>query len=267
MRKIILAIVISLIPMSAYAAVQSSADSVSGTVQSAAGSVGVAVQSAAGSTGATTQSAAGSTGTTVQSAAAERSGTQQSAVMSTSIVIPPYKIGDCVTMLGGKWQQLSDGTWAEPNDPINTCLSGGNAGFNIGMIPGSIANAGSLNGLTGIAALLALNNNSTNLGNLSSNEWFINCVLTQSIIARPECQGLNGVLANSGLYNNLGNTGLLGSVANGLLNTQLGVNSNSNTFFANVGDYGVAVNVPTKDKTTTKILSILSMGWTLSHLF
>lgn len=190
---------------------------------------------------------------------------------NTSIVIPPHKIGDCVNMLGGLWQQLSDGTWADPNDRINTCKSGGNSGFNFGMIPGNLGGVGSLlgnsDGLSGIAGLLALNNNSNNLGSLTQSQWIQNCILMQSIITRPECQGLNSMLGNSSLMNNVGNSGLLGSLANGAMYANLGTSTNSNAFFANAGDYGVAVNVPSKNEGLTKALSILSMGWSLSKLF
>lgn len=190
--------------------------------------------------------------------------TTNATAANTSVVIPPHKIGDCVEMLGGLWQQLSDGTWAEPNDRINTCKSGGNSGFNFGMIPGGL---GGNSTLSGIAALLALNNSSNNIGNMTQAQWFQNCVLTQSIIARPECQGLSAILGNSGLMSNVGNSGILGSLANAAMYANLGTSTNSNAFFANIGDYGVAVNVPSKNEGLTKALSILSMGWSLSKLF
>lgn len=225
MRQIILALVIALIPASAYAET---------TVPTSKSSDGTLVNKTTSSSG--------------------------TSVTSNTIVLPPHKVGDCVSLLGGKWQQLADGTWAEPKDRVNTCNNGGNTGFNFGMIPGGSA-------LSGIAALLNLNNSSNNLGNMSSNQWFINCVLTQSFMPRPECQGLNGILNNSGLLNNVGSSGILGSLANAALYTQLGVNSNSNAFFANIDGYGVAVSVPKKNETLTKVLSVLSLGWNLSHLF
>jgi len=104
--------------------------------------------------------------------------------------ITNFDVYSCKEHEGGLWQQLPDGTWASPNDPINTCLTGG--------IPASWLTNPTRNGWLGSGT----NYNfpylqqspyyqwGTNYpgGYTNYQSWLTNCVLMDSLVARPECQ-------------------------------------------------------------------------------
>jgi hypothetical protein len=151
-----------------------------------------------------------------------------------------YPVGTCMQAPGGSgfYQQLSDGTWAPPNDRLNTCQMNG---FNQTNIPGwsTLPNQYQYN---------------PTLGQMTPQQWYINCVLTQSLFPRPECQGFNPLLG--GLSNQ---TGWLG----GLLNyPQFGRDylsiSNSNS--------SLYVDLTQSENKWKDILLGVGMGWLLNRL-
>lgn len=196
---------------------------------------------------------------------------------NTAIVTPPHKVGECVSMLGGLWQQLSDGTWADPNDSINTCKKNQS---------GQSSTVSIINTLAGIAAMIALNKSagSLGMGGLSTSQWLTNCVLYQSMMVNPACQalgsllgtsGLTGNAGNLGLYSsllggsglmgNVGNTGLYGSLASNLLYSQLGMNTGSNALFSGTNGFNLANGTNNSNQGLAQTISLLATGWTIGH--
>jgi len=103
--------------------------------------------------------------------------------------ITNYTPGTCVVHEGAQWQQLADGTWAPPGDSLNTCATGmpsnwlDNPQYNSWLKSGVDYNFPYLQ-QTGYSPW------GTNYptGTSSLQEYIVNCVIAQSIVARPECQ-------------------------------------------------------------------------------
>lgn len=110
-----------------------------------------------------------------------------------------YPVGACVDNEGGLWQQISDGTWAPPNDILNTCRTQGmyqswtnnpetNPWLRSGMgydFPKYQLNPGSYP--------YGLNYPGPNGGYMDYNEWFRRCVVMQTILPLPECQAFPSI--------------------------------------------------------------------------
>lgn len=104
-----------------------------------------------------------------------------------------YAVGTCKKVDGGYWQQLADGTWAPPNDELNTCETGGvmsgytgNTTYDPWARIGLTSNQTASNYLTP-ASYYTWGNNYPG-GYTNTSDWITNCVLMQSLVARPECQ-------------------------------------------------------------------------------
>lgn len=181
-----------------------------------------------------------------------------SAYASTSTKITNFTVGTCKTINGGLWQQLSDGTWADPNDSINTC--NGNSSL-LGLGSSSL-NLSNLSNLSGLTSLLS-NNNASTLGTTSQANWIRQCLLTQSILPQSQCQGLSYLL-NSGLLNNNSS-----SLSNLLAYAQLGTATNS-FYYANNG-LAVSATFPQSSSSSNSKFASLALGfltgWGLNQMF
>jgi hypothetical protein len=161
-----------------------------------------------------------------------------------------YPEGTCKDVGGGQlWQQNADGTWSPPNDTWNRCQ---NQGINQGLINQySAVNpwlAGGANGTYNQFQRTDQYAYGTNYpgGYTNSQDYFLNCVLVQSIVANPACQGFpryGSQYPNTGFF---GNPTLV-------LNANLGNNLNA----------AVAITLPDKIKST---LSRVMLGWTLGSI-
>jgi len=131
-----------------------------------------------------------------------------------------YNVGACVNNEGGLWQQLSDGTWAPPNDVLNTCRSQGlyqnwtnNPQTNPWMKTGLDYAFPSYQRNTGYYPY-GTNYPGPNGGYSNYNDWYYRCVLLQSIIIDPNCQSFQtignatsfSINLGSGSSNNFGKT-------------------------------------------------------------
>lgn len=104
-----------------------------------------------------------------------------------------YPVGACKQNNGGLWQQLADGTWAPPGDPLNTCLTGGVVS---GYTGSSLYDPWSRTGInqdTGVLSAIQPVSSypwGTNYpgGYDNYNSWFYHCVVVESFAPRPECQ-------------------------------------------------------------------------------
>lgn len=105
-----------------------------------------------------------------------------------------FPVGTCKENSGGLWQQLADGTWAPPADPLNTCLTGG---VMTGYTGNTLFDPWYRQGLNQNQNATAFVNQTgyypwgTNYpgGYTNTNSWLTNCVVMESILPRPECQG------------------------------------------------------------------------------
>lgn len=166
--------------------------------------------------------------------------------------ITKYTPGQCVNNKGGLWQQISDGTWAPPGDKLNTCASG---------VPNNWLSSYQYNGWLRSGIDQYQDNqgytdpyNRTNqyqwgnsypggYGNYS--DYFKNCVLMQSILPRPECQGFPSYYNNN--YNN--------DNANLFVRTRIGNNAY------------LTANVNTSSDKISSIAKTALLGWAISRLF
>ncbi len=160
--------------------------------------------------------------------------------------VAKYPEGTCIKNDGnGLWQQNADGTWSLPNDPWNRCLNQNvNAGY-LNSYP-------SLNGWQGNGFYSNYPQwQRTNQypwgtdypgGYTNYQDYFINCVLAQSLVARPECQGFPRLGSGYGNLGYFGNPLLV-------LSTKIGNNT-------------IAVAISQKDKVTSALSRGL-LGWTL----
>ncbi len=108
----------------------------------------------------------------------------------------------CKEHEGGLWQQLPDGTWASPNDPINTCLTGG---MPASWLASSTVNGWNASGANYNFPYLQQSPNyqwGTNYpgGYTNYQSWLTNCVLMESILPRPECQTFSRLYQNYPTY-------------------------------------------------------------------
>lgn len=104
-----------------------------------------------------------------------------------------YPVGTCKNNNGGWWQQLADGTWAPPEDKLNTCLTGGvMAGYTGNPLfdPWSRQGLYPNQGASAFVNPVGYYTWGTNYpgGYTDTNDWFRNCVLIESLFPRPECQ-------------------------------------------------------------------------------
>jgi hypothetical protein len=171
----------------------------------------------------------------------------------TSGKLTNFPVGTCKEINDVLWQQLSDGTWAPPEDKLNTCLTGG--------FPQNWINNPQYNPFWQTQY-------SQNYGmqNMDQRQWFLQCVLTQSIVPRPECQVYPGNWLN---YN-------YGWNQNNWWNqSQLGQDINRYLWYPRWGrnyyhfqdkNYDISLQVPQENKTLNSILFGLSMGWIFNRL-
>ena len=158
---------------------------------------------------------------------AQTSGYSEQILRGQKTNLTKYPVGACIDNEGGLWQQISDGTWAPPNDVLNTCRTQGmyqdwthdpasNPWLRAGMDynypnfqrPGSYP--------------YGLNYPGPNGGYADYNSWFYNCVITQSFFPRPECQAIPSI-GNQTRLNLQINTGK--SKGNSFKNTLLAIAS------------------------------------------
>jgi len=141
-----------------------------------------------------------------------------------------YPVGTCRLIDGstGYYQQMSDGTWAGPNDRLNTC--------------DSLFGNGIFSNQMGFNSELA---------NMTQREWLLRCVLQNSLLPRPECQGYNPLTGNSWF--------------NGLLSyPQLGRDHLSFTT-GNSSIYMDLSNTDPKDQWKGALLGV-GLGWLFNQL-
>lgn len=130
---------------------------------------------------------------------AQTSGHFEQGLYGQKTNLTKYNVGACVDNEGGKWQQISDGTWAPPNDILNTCRTQGmpqNWTYNPQTNPWL---------RTGLDYTYpnfqtnpsyypyGTNYPGPNGGYADYNSWFLNCVVSQSFLPRPECQGFPSI--------------------------------------------------------------------------
>jgi len=162
--------------------------------------------------------------------------------------ITKYPEGTCIENGNGLWQQNADGTWSPPNDEWNRCL---NQNVNPGLIdtyPGLNQWLG--NGFESSFPQYQRTSQypwGTNYpgGYSDYNDYFINCVLAQSLVARPECQAFPRLGSTYPSNSTFGNPLLILS--------------------AKIGDSTIAVAISQKDKITSAVSRGL-LGWTLGTL-
>lgn len=148
--------------------------------------------------------------------------------------ITKYPEGTCMDNGGnGLWQQNADGTWSPPNDEWNRCQNQWqNNGTNTNNSPWQRTDQYPWG---------------TNYpgGYTNYNDYFINCVLAQSLVARPECQA----------FPRTGSTYLPnGTVANPIL-----------ILSTKIGNSTVAVAISQGEKAASAVSRGL-LGWTLGIL-
>jgi hypothetical protein len=100
-----------------------------------------------------------------------------------------YPPGTCIDNQNGKWQQLADGTWAPPNDPLNTCATGGIPASWVGNStydPWARAGLGNQYPWYERTSQYPWGTNYPG-GYENQSDWLTNCVLMQSLVQRPEC--------------------------------------------------------------------------------
>lgn len=123
--------------------------------------------------------------------------------MGQKTSITNYKVGTCKKLDNGYWMQLADGTWADPDSALNLCGTNGRA---TNWLNSTLYNSWLRSGIGQSSSTYSTNNlwqnngyTTTNYGQFSSyNDWYINCVVMESIYPRPECQSSN----YSGYYTN-----------------------------------------------------------------
>lgn len=155
--------------------------------------------------------------------------------------ITNYKVGKCVENPRGSknlWQQLADGTWAPPGDSLNSCqgVSASNIFSNVGL-------NSSFPYLQNIGFYPWGTNYPGGYGNYS--DYFLNCVLAQSIVARAECQAFPKI---GDFYLNPYNS------------------TNSLTVAAKIEGIPIAAQIPLSEK-VANVVKTVAMGWTLGQLF
>lgn len=158
--------------------------------------------------------------------------------------ITTNRVGTCKLINGGYWQQLSDGTWADPNDSINTCRRSSLTGGLTGLYGNTGLGTGSLLG-------------GTTLGTMTQEQWLINCMLKQTFVSLQQCQVGYSMYGNQlGYPYNYTLPGALGYA-------QLGQQTNS-LFFAN-NDTVVSASTGDSDKFGDLLIGA-SLGWLLNKI-
>lgn len=154
-----------------------------------------------------------------------------STALAQTSQVASYPVGTCRQLEGktGFYQQLSDGTWAAPDDRLNTC------------------NMSNLYGQTGYGTY-----GQNTLGQMSYQQWLQNCVLTQSFMPRPECQGMNALLGslNSATGQSFWNYPQLGR-------DYISITS---------GNVGVSIDLSDSKNKWTDILLGVGLGWVLNQV-
>jgi hypothetical protein len=166
---------------------------------------------------------------------------------ATSGQLTNFPVGTCKEINGALWQQLSDGTWAAPGDKLNTCLTGG--------FPQNWLNNQQYNPFWQTQY-----NQNYGMQNMNQYQWFTQCVLTQSILPRPECQAYSGNWLNQ---SNWWNQSQLGQYANQYLWYPT---AGRNSYYFGNDKYAVSLQIPQENKTLNSILFGLSMGWMFNRL-
>ena len=175
---------------------------------------------------------------------------QQGGLGGQNNQLTKYEPGTCIENMGGKWQQLADGTWAPPNDPLNTCEFGvpqswvGNPAFD----PWNRAGLDQQYPFGERMSQYPWGNNYPG-GYENSSDWLTNCVLVQSLIQRPECQAYprySTMMSNYTPWGQMFNQNMY-------LRTQIGNNVT------------VTARIPLTQKIRSGLSSIL-VGWTIGRL-
>jgi hypothetical protein len=158
----------------------------------------------------------------------------QTTLAQTTNSVANYPVGTCRQIEGktGFYQQLSDGTWAPPGDRLNTC------------------NMSNLYGQNGYGQF-----GQNTLGQMTYQQWFMNCMMTQSFAPRPECQGISALLMsmNGGLNNSPWNYPQLGR-------DYIAIQS---------GNVGVSIDLTDSGNSGnrwTNILMGVGLGWILNQV-
>lgn len=187
-------------------------------------------------------------------------------LMATSLVLVPfvsvraqtndpnsvtnYPVGACVKNPKGgniQWQQLADGSWAPSGDPLNFCETGG--------LPSNWLDSTQYNPWlrSGLDYEFPYTQNigyypwGTNYpgGYSNYNDYFLNCVLARTIVARPECQAFPRI---GDFYLNPYNS------------------TNSLTVAGTIEGIPISAQIPLTEK-VANVVKTVAMGWTLSQLF
>lgn len=153
--------------------------------------------------------------------------------------ITNFPVGTCRNLFGnGDWQQMPDGTWAAPNDELNTCRANGMIwNFNSPYSPWG-------------------NQNQYNpqLANMDTAKFFLMCILLNSLLPQAQCQGYSPYAAN---YNNQF------SGVNSYLNypsfgrDYIAIGGRNSSIFLNLNN--------SKNKWTDALIGV-GMGWLLDRL-
>ncbi|MDH4358723.1 MAG: hypothetical protein OEV37_02110 [Candidatus Berkelbacteria bacterium] len=159
-----------------------------------------------------------------------------------------YAPGTCIEHEGGQWQQLPDGTWAPPGDPLNTCALG---------VPNSwIGNpyydpwyrAGFEQNMPYWDRMSQYPWGDNYPGGYDNNQdWLTNCVLMRSILPRPECQAFpryGSMLPYNVPWSNMFGQSLY-------FQTRIGDNAN------------LSVEIPLKDRVSSGLQYFL-LGWAIN---
>jgi len=165
--------------------------------------------------------------------------------------ITNYEVGECVENKGQVWQQLADGTWATENSDLNSC----NSNSLLGWLGSDEYNPWLSEGLNDEDNWLDILNqrrigyypwgNNYPGGYDNYNDYFLNCVVSQSLVSRPECRMYPKI---SDFYLNpygRGDSLTVASVVDGTY---------------------ISAEIPLSKKISSTVKSI-AMGWTLGQLF
>jgi len=154
--------------------------------------------------------------------------------------INKYPVGTCMQApeATGFYQQLSDGSWAAPDDKLNTCEKNG---FNAG-------------GVGGWSTWPNQYQYNPTLGQMTSQEWFNRCVLMNTLLPLPECQGYNP---------------LMGAIDDqfGFLNNLMDYPQFGRDYLAiNGSDTSLYLDLSNSENKWKDILIGVGMGWLLNRL-
>lgn len=127
---------------------------------------------------------------------AQTSGHSEQNLYGQKTNLTKYAVGACIDNEGGLWQQISDGTWAPPNDILNTCRTQGmyqnwtyNPQTNPWLKSGIDYNYPNYQSNPSYYPY-GTNYPGPNGGYTDYNTWLSRCVVMQTILPLPECQAI-----------------------------------------------------------------------------